>query len=224
MVSIKRLALLLLLPFAFVSLALGATAIAHTQTRSVVGVRTRAVAKAGLRVGTVITAPRRGPKGQRILRYQWELCNTKGARCSKIRGATKRSYRVVTADLKHTLRVAMVVPAGGGQTTVTSAATPEVVLPLPVNTVIPTITGCGGSGLACTGSGALDPTVGETLTATQGTWTGAVSFSDQWDDCNSTGTACTAIAGATSLTYTLQSADAGDSIVFVSTAYNYAGG
>lgn len=213
---------LLLIPVLAAGILAIPIASAHTKKRTVVGVRTRAVGKPGLRVGTLLTAPAKGPKGQKILKYQWELCNVKGAKCSKIKGATKRRYRVVTADLRHTLRVAMLVPAGGGQVTVTSGPTLVVVLPLPVNTVLPVITGCGGTaGASCVTN---TPTVGETLSTSNGTWTNALSFTYQWNDCNASGASCVPISGATAATYTIQDSDAGDTLDVTVTAYNYVGG
>jgi len=68
------------------------------------------------------------------------------------------------------------------------------------------------------------PTVGEVLTTTNGTWTNSpTSFTYQWEDCNSGGTSCTSITGATSQSYTLVTADVAHTIVVVVTAANSAG-
>lgn len=46
-------------------------------------------------------------------------------------------------------------------------------------------------------------TQGQTLTETHGSWTNSpMSFAYQWEDCDSSGNACSAIAGATGQTYT----------------------
>ncbi len=51
---------------------------------------------------------------------------------------------------------------------------------------------------------------GQTLTAHRGSWSGEPSsFSLQWERCDTAGTACAAIAGATAGTYTATSADVG---------------
>lgn len=75
----------------------------------------------------------------------------------------------------------------------------------PTNTALPTISGTAQ--------------VGQTLTATPGTWSGnpTPTYSYQWQR----GT--TNIAGATSATYTLVSADAGSTVRVVVTATNSAG-
>jgi hypothetical protein len=49
---------------------------------------------------------------------------------------------------------------------------------------------------------------GQTLTATNGTWEGSVSsFSYQWQRCNTDGTSCAGITGATDRTYRVAAAD-----------------
>lgn len=69
----------------------------------------------------------------------------------------------------------------------------------PSNTAAPTISPTSGV------------VVGTTLTSTNGTWNPAAgSFSYQWQRCaNATTTSCANIAGATSATYTVSSADVG---------------
>lgn len=79
----------------------------------------------------------------------------------------------------------------------------------PTNTSAPTISGTD--------------TQGDVLTASNGTWTGSPTFTYQWQDCNSSGTSCSNISGATSSTYTLQAGDVGDTIVVVVTGTNGGG-
>ena len=59
---------------------------------------------------------------------------------------------------------------------------------------------------------------GETLTTTNGTWTGTPTFTYQWQRCGSTGTACANISGATTNTYVPTSADVGNTDRVVVTA------
>jgi parallel beta-helix repeat protein len=63
---------------------------------------------------------------------------------------------------------------------------------------------------------------GQTLTGTQGVWTGAqpMTFAYQWRRCDVNGNSCADIAGATSLTYGLGSADTGGRIHIRVTATN----
>jgi hypothetical protein len=77
----------------------------------------------------------------------------------------------------------------------------------PVNTVPPTISGT--------------PTVGQTLTASNGTWTNnPTSYAYQWLRCNGGGNKCASIANATQQTYTLVAADAGQTMRVRVTATN----
>ena len=71
--------------------------------------------------------------------------------------------------------------------------------PVPVNTGLPTVTG--------------NAVQGQKLTLTPGAWSNSpTGVSDQWQDCDSTGTICTSILGATGPTYTLTSKDLGSTI------------
>jgi hypothetical protein len=82
----------------------------------------------------------------------------------------------------------------------------------PINTALPTITGT--------------PTAGQTLTATQGTWSNSpASFAFQWVRCpasggNPTGSDCAAIGGATTTSYVLAAADVGSRLRVRVTATN----
>lgn len=90
----------------------------------------------------------------------------------------------------------------------TSAAPPTA---KPQNTALPVI------------SGAVDPSQGQTLSTTTGTWANnPTSYTYQWQDCTGPST-CTNIRGATSSTYVLQAADVGDTIDVIVTASNAAG-
>jgi hypothetical protein len=81
----------------------------------------------------------------------------------------------------------------------------------PTNSAAPTI---GGSAV-----------VGQTLTANNGTWSSDTTprYSYEWQRCDKLGNACKAIAGATSQTYVLQTADVGSTIRVVVTATNASG-
>jgi RHS repeat-associated protein len=58
--------------------------------------------------------------------YQWQRCNTAGAECANISGATSATHTLVTADLGDTLRVVVVATNSGGNATASSAATETV--------------------------------------------------------------------------------------------------
>ena len=92
--------------------------------------------------------------------------------------------------------------AGGGAQAMRNAA--------PVNTALPTILGT--------------PTVGQTLTASEGTWSNApTSFAYQWLRCNGGGNSCASVANGTQSTYTLVGADAGNTMRVRVTATNASG-
>ncbi len=67
--------------------------------------------------------------------------------------------------------------------------------------------------------------VGDSLSVGSGTWNGTptISFGYQWQDCDSTGTNCAPIAGATGQTYTVQGTDIGSTLVVTVTATNGGG-
>jgi hypothetical protein len=77
----------------------------------------------------------------------------------------------------------------------------------PVNTEAPTITGT--------------PRVGQTLTAQNGSWTNSpTTFQYQWRRCEPSGRDCRNIAGAIQRTYTVRTADAGNTLRIRVTAVN----
>jgi hypothetical protein len=67
--------------------------------------------------------------------------------------------------------------------------------------------------------------IGETLTASQGTWSGTtpITYAYQWQRCDKNGAGCNAITGATSTSYTLTSADQDNTLRVRVTASNSAG-
>jgi hypothetical protein len=146
--------------------------------------------------------------------YQWERCNATGASCANVSGAIGQSYVVQSGDVGSTFRVAVTATNSSGSATGTSnntAAVGGTASGAPTGTAEPTITGT--------------LQVGNTLTASTGTWTSAtsLSFAFQWQRCGGTGTSCSAIPGSTAQTYTIQSADAGRTLRVTVTATNASG-
>src|SRR6185437_10681406 len=80
----------------------------------------------------------------------------------------------------------------------------------PANTSLPAISGTAQQG--------------QTLTVSHGTWSGsAASYAYQWQDCDSSGSNCVNISGATNASYLASSTDVGDTLAAVVTASNGAG-
>jgi hypothetical protein len=143
--------------------------------------------------------------------YRWRRCDSGGAGCSDIPGATVPTYGLKPADVGSTLRVVVTATNAGGSAPQTSAAT-GVVAPDPaVATTRPSIAGT--------------PQDNRTLSGDDGTWTGTptLTYARQWQRCDASGTACVAVAGATGTTYVLTPADIGSTIRFRVTATNAAG-
>ena len=130
--------------------------------------------------------------------YQWQRTGV------DIGGATSSTYVLVAADYANTIRCVVratnsVAPSG---VTANSNSTASVAGNAPVNTVAPVVSGTAA--------------VGQTLTTTNGTWTGVPTptFTYQWQRTT------TNISGATSSTYVIVTADTGNTIRCVVTATN----
>jgi hypothetical protein len=140
--------------------------------------------------------------------YRWEDCNSSGKSCSAIAGARGQRIVLRRADVGHTIRVQETATNATGSSSPASSAPTSVVSPLPPSNIAPpSISG--------------NATQGQTLTESHGRWTNSpTGFSYQWERCDGTGGSCSAIAGATSQTYTLAAADVGDTIRVQETASN----
>lgn len=141
--------------------------------------------------------------------FQWKQCDPAGANCTSIPGATSPSYTVLPANVGFTLRVDVRATNSAGSAIATSAPTAVVTSGAPVNTTAPVISGTA--------------TVGSTLSATTGDWTGSPTFTYQWTQCDPAGANCTSIAGATGQTYTVVAANVGFTLRVDVTATNSAG-
>ena len=142
--------------------------------------------------------------------HQWRRCDSAGAACADIAGATARTYTLDGADVGKTIRSVVTAFNGGGSASATSAASAVVVPEPPVNTATPQI---GGTAVN-----------GSVLSASTGTWTNApTSHGYRWRRCNPSGAACTDIPAATESTYTLTGADVGSTVRVAVTAANAGG-
>jgi len=143
--------------------------------------------------------------------YQWQRCDATGANCAAIAEASQQSYVLAAADVGSTVRVDVTALNGAGTATARSAPTAVVTASAgPTNTALPTILGT--------------PQVGQTLTATTGTWAGnPTGFGFQWQRCNSSGNECAAIPSQTAGTYVVSAADVGSTLRVSVTATNATG-
>jgi len=153
--------------------------------------------------GTLITVSVGTWTGTPTITYEY-LWTRNG---SPISGAVNNTYTIQAADDGTTIRceVRGTNSYGVSSYVASSNSVSAVNAVAPVNTVAPVISGTA--------------VVGQTLSSTTGTWTGTPTptFSYQWRRGG------VDIGGATSSTYTLVSADAGQNITCVVTATNTAG-
>ncbi len=162
-------------------------------------------------VGQTIGVDNGGWSGQKPITfsYQWQSCSAAGA-CTDIAGATGSSYLVDASQVGSTLRVMITATNSAGTSTTSSNLTAAVSSKAssPVNTSLPLI------------SGSLS--VGNRLQATSGSWTGLSTngFGYQWSRCNTNGTSCAIISGATGQSYGIGQVDLGNALRVGVTATN----
>jgi len=72
-----------------------------------------------------------------VFAYQWEDCDSTGANCSVIAGASSSTYVTQASDAGHTIRVVVTASNGGGSATQTSAATTELTAPVLAPILVP---------------------------------------------------------------------------------------
>lgn len=134
-------------------------------------------------------------------RYQWQRCTVASGVCSDISGARSNSYTVVSADIGHRLRAAVIASNQYGQTSIYSNLT-ETVVPRDVAPSIVSLPVISGNA-----------SVGQTLAVSTGVWRGASNrFDYQWLRCNPSGSSCLDLAAAKAATYKVTSDDAGQTL------------
>ena len=142
--------------------------------------------------------------------YQWERCDTGGAACANIAGASANGFVPSAADIGHTLRVVVTASNAGGSTPATSGQTSTVLIAAPVNNTAPAIAGSAVQA--------------QVLSASTGGWQNSpAAFTYQWLQCDATGNGCASIAGATASSYAPVAADAGHALRVSVTASNAGG-
>jgi hypothetical protein len=144
--------------------------------------------------------------------YQWQRCATDGTACGDITSGTDKTYTLTTGDASHTVRVIVTAVNADGKTAATSDPTDVVASKNgPTNSVKPTVSGTA--------------VVGEDLSSTNGSWSPTpTSFTRQWQRCDTDGSACRNIAGATGRTYTVHTADVDHRLRVLVAAHTSGGG
>ncbi|MGH2864206.1 MAG: LamG-like jellyroll fold domain-containing protein, partial [Solirubrobacteraceae bacterium] len=139
--------------------------------------------------------------------YQWQLCITP-TNCKTEAGG--ESYELGHEAVGDTVQVKVTAENAGGETSAVSQPTVAVAAAPPRNTEAPVITGEAG--------------VGQTLTASTGVWEGTppLTYTYVWEECNSMEVCFDAPEGSGE-TYTLTSAQAGNTMQVTLTASNAAG-
>jgi GH25 family lysozyme M1 (1,4-beta-N-acetylmuramidase) len=148
--------------------------------------------------------------------YQWRRCDAAGANCVAISSATAETYRPVSDDVGHALKVFVTATSAAGTASTTTAPTaavsPAGTSPAarPTNLKPPVIDGTAQAG--------------QILTSSVGTWTGSpTKFTYRWRRCNAAATSCLAIPHATGPRRTLTPDDIGATLSLVVTAIGKGG-
>jgi hypothetical protein len=132
-----------------------------------------------------------GPSGYS---YQWQRCSSSGSSCVSISGATAATYKLTTADARHTVRSAVIAANVNGASQAAASETTATVVGSPVAAKPPHISG--------------KVKVGKRLTASKGSWTGPPkTYRFQWLRCNGRGASCRKISHATKSKYKLTKKD-----------------
>jgi hypothetical protein len=167
------------------------------------------------RVGETLTASPGAWRGDRPMTftYLWVRCSRSMSNCGNVAGATTSRYRLTSRDRDRRLLVSVTARNAAGASTAQSGATGRIGASAtrPSNASPPTISGT--------------PQEGQTVAASPGAWNGTqpISLAYQWSRCDRNGGSCAAIANATGQSYTLSSADVGQTVRVRVTARNSAG-
>ena len=166
------------------------------------------------RVGQVQRATRGTWTGTAPITYEfrWYRCNGPGAAdasdCARISNASDNTYVARQGDSGFRLRVQVIGRNADGQDTATSNPTAVITSAGPTNRTEPSITGTA--------------TVGSTLQANRGEWSGQqpITYSYAWQRCNAQGDNCSEIQGANDTEYEVRDSDSGRTLRVRVTARN----
>ena len=139
--------------------------------------------------------------------YQWQVSDDGSTGWSDISGATSNTYTLTSAQSGKYVRSEVTATNTEGTVIAESASSGQIVEDV-ANTAIPTVSGT--------------TRVGETLTTTDGTWTGfpAPTYAYQWQVSDDGISSWSNISGATSSTYILTTSETGKYVRSAVTATN----
>ena len=129
---------------------------------------------------------------------QWQRCDVSGEECEAIAGATGSEYELGAEDVGTTIRLEATATNVAGSTMSSSAATK-------------TVAGVGGPAPTLVSEPIIsgETEVGEELTASAGTWSGAVEYEYLWQRCDASGEECEHIPEADEPDYVAAEEDIG---------------
>jgi len=166
-------AVLALLGAALVALVAAATALAAPPRETL-----QPTLEGEFRRGSVIrTSTGQWANNPTSFSYRWQRCNSTGGACETIPRETSDRYRLRPENVGRTVRAIVTARNADGTGQANTKPTPVIADDVTLqNSQAPTITGT--------------PTVGSTLTADPGSWTGAPSFQFMWLQCDQAGANC----------------------------------
>lgn len=137
--------------------------------------------------------------------YSWRRCNANGRVCASIPGADASAYTVTSSDVGHALVALVEATFGATVQAALSTASPVAIggdVAGPSHTAPPVVRGRAARGAQLSGS--------------VGLWTGmgSLDYAYQWTRCDESGAHCSAIRGATGITYRTVGADSGKTLGF----------
>jgi hypothetical protein len=144
-------------------------------------------------------------------RYDWQRCDPSGNGCGDISNATNYNYKLTGNDVGHQVRVVVTAIDHEGDVTPADAT--------PVGPVAgPSSPPSEFSGPAISGG----TTDGDVVKTTNGKWGSpdTLTYTYEWERCDSSGNGCTGIGGATAHNYRLTGLDAGHQVTVVVTAHD----
>ena len=166
--------------------------------------------------GQTVTVDNGSWSGQKPITfsYQWQSCTAANRSAPTSPARPARAILIGTSQVGSTLRATVTATNSAGKTSAFSNLTAAVVAKTRARRSTRRLPLISGSLL-----------VGHTLQASTGTWTGLATngFGYQWSRCNTNGTSCASISGATGQSYGVGQVDLGNALRVSVTATNSTG-